>query len=136
MTTITCEGFIAGTLIRIGTHHNNLFTVDRVTHTGGTQSRVLGTFEDADPVLTDQDDYRLRFTQARPGEDGADGEGVATAGSLVSFQAALSSHTQIIITSTWEDVMVIAAADIVINDGGFTTGEPTTGSQQRHHPNG
>ena len=76
-----------------------------------------------------------RFTQARPGEDGADGEGVATPGSLVSFQAALSSHTQIIITSTWEDVMVIAAADIVINDGGFTTGEPTTGSQQRHHSN-
>ena len=36
--------------------------------------------------------------------------GVATAGSLVSFQAALSSHTQIIITSTWEDVMVISAA--------------------------
>ena len=130
------RGLIAGTLIRIGTHHNNLFTVSDVTHTGGTQSRVLGTFESADPVLTDQDDYRLRFTQARPGEDGADGEGVATAGSLVSFQAALSSHTQIIITSTWEDVMVIAAADIVINDGGFTTGEPTTGRNSVIIPTG
>ena len=53
------RGLIAGTLIRIGTHHNNLFTVSDVTHTGGTQSRVLGTFESADPVLTDQDDYRL-----------------------------------------------------------------------------
>ena len=130
------RGLISGTLIRIGVHHNNLFTVDRVTHTGGSQSRVLGTFESADPVLADQTDYRLRFTQSRPGEDGADGTGVATPGSLVSFQAALSSHTQIIITSTWEDVMVIAAAGINVNDGGFTTGEPTTGRNSVIIPTG
>ena len=97
---------------------------------------MLGTFESADPVLADQTDYRLRFTQARPGEDGADGTGVATPGSLVSFQAALSSHQQIIITSTWEDVMVIAAAGINVNDGGFTTGEPTTGRNSVVIPTG
>ena len=74
-----------------------------------------------------------RLAQVRTG---ADGEGVATPGSLVSFQAALSSHTQIIITSTWEDVMVIAAAGINVNDGGFTTGEPTTGRNSVIIPTG
>ena len=115
------RGLISGTLIRIGVAPQQpVHRVQRDALTGGSQSRVLGTFESADPVLTDQDDYRLRFTQARPGEDGADGEGVATPGTLVSFRANLQTYQQTIDNTTWTEVMRVLAAGVTINDGGFT----------------
>ena len=70
---------IEGTIIQIGTHSGDRFTVDATgynEHTNG-QHRITGTFENTThPTLTNGDDYRVLFTQARKGatgDDGADG---------------------------------------------------------------
>ena len=64
---------IEGTIIQIGTHSGDRFTVDATgynEHTNG-QHRITGTFENTThPTLTNGDDYRVLFTQARKGADG------------------------------------------------------------------
>ena len=68
---------IEGTIIQIGEHGGDRFTVDATgynEHTNG-QHRITGTFENTThPTLTNGDDYRVLFTQARKGADGADGD--------------------------------------------------------------
>ena len=67
---------IEGTIIQIGEHGGDRFTVDATgynEHTNG-QHRITGTFENTThPTLTNGDDYRVLFTQARKGAMGEDG---------------------------------------------------------------
>ena len=68
---------IEGTIIQIGEHGGDRFTVDATgynEHTNG-QHRITGTFENTThPTLTNGDDYRVLFTQARKGADRAEGD--------------------------------------------------------------
>ena len=68
---------IEGTIIQIGDAQRGSVHGGRdrlqLEHTNG-QHRITGTFENTThPTLTNGDDYRVLFTQARKGADGSDG---------------------------------------------------------------
>ena len=100
-------------------------------HTTG-QHRITGTFENTThPTLTNGDDYRLLFTQARKGEDGeagaagaagsdgadgadgVDGTSGGATGSLVAFRANLASIAQTFSNVGWSDLLsIVGVVDI------------------------
>ena len=87
---------IEGTIIQIGTHSGDRFTVDATgynLHTNG-QHRITGTFENTThPTLTNGDDYRLLFTQARKGADGEDGDDADVPDGVTQAEAEAGTST-------------------------------------------
>ena len=132
---------IEGTIIQIGEHSGNRFTVDADAYSENNgEHRISGNFDDTTPpTLTNGDDYRLLFTQARKGADGtdgADGTGGGGAASLVAFKATLAATSIGLNSTAWLDILTFADTGIRINEGSFTDGDPVTGRKSVIIPDG